>query len=591
MKTFSVTDAQSSLGVAVTTGSYVQLTLSQNTTTGSYPIAQEPIVIALDNTGSCSQSIWFNDEQLPANTFYRVQIVTPNYGVVWDQNVPITGASYNLASFVPGSQSGVSSVQVPTLQTNGTANTVQSLLNLQGGNGITITSDTDGDVTIAGATLQTNGTSNAVQSKLNFTAGNTGITLTADSSGDVSLSPIEQKAQVTVTSSQLENLETTPITIVPAQGAGTFIIPVSNFVFVYKPNTTPYTSNNSPTYQIMYDWRGFLPTQGLTGELLLHTGISASNLGLSGINKMYSEAAITTNGTDILSNFVENTAVVLTNIASGNGGTIQGFSLLGNGSTATFTVAVPGYGYAVNDEFGITSLGSTAVTPRFQVTSVNASGGVTGFTPVNYISQGQWYLRNYIKATALNPSVGIGLYINCAAIGGSGGSGITGYTISSGGTGYAVNDTGTITANQPGGGGTTGKYTVSSVSGGVVTGITITSVGSGFYTGSTAATSKTTGSGSGMVLNVTSVGGGYAVNDTGTVGNGAYQVTSVDASGNVTGLSLTTSPTNLSRGVLNTTTSTGIGVGLNFLNYQMNCDVSGGDGTLVVLFDYIVLTP
>src|SRR5665213_3018084 len=102
MKLFSIVDAQNSLGVSVAAGSYATLTPSQDATTGSYPLGIAPITIPLVS-GSGSATIWFNDEENPSGTYYNVQIWTPGLGVVYNQNVPITGASYNLAQFVPAS--------------------------------------------------------------------------------------------------------------------------------------------------------------------------------------------------------------------------------------------------------------------------------------------------------------------------------------------------------------------------------------------------------------------------------------------------------------------------------------------------------
>ena len=103
MKRFYVSDIQNSIGVVVGPGSYCQLTLSQDSTTGSSPVTRIPIIIPIDNTGSFSQNIWFSDELLPSGSLYNVKIVTvvPNLGAVYNQNIPITGASFNLAVWSP----------------------------------------------------------------------------------------------------------------------------------------------------------------------------------------------------------------------------------------------------------------------------------------------------------------------------------------------------------------------------------------------------------------------------------------------------------------------------------------------------------
>jgi hypothetical protein len=148
MKTFFFTAIQNYLGIPIPSGSQCILTLSQNATTGTNVVAQTIYNISIDNTGSASQSIWFNDELYPAGTYYNVVVKIPNFGVVYDQDIAITGASYNLATFVPDSQGTSSGVTVPQFQTNGTANTIQTLLNIKSGTNINVTSDAAGGVTI-----------------------------------------------------------------------------------------------------------------------------------------------------------------------------------------------------------------------------------------------------------------------------------------------------------------------------------------------------------------------------------------------------------------------------------------------------------
>ena len=70
------------------------------------------------------------------------------------------------------------------LFTNGVPNTVQSSLNIQGTG---VSSDSTGDVTIAGTVLETNGITNPVQSLLNL-SGINGVAVTADGAGDVTIS-------------------------------------------------------------------------------------------------------------------------------------------------------------------------------------------------------------------------------------------------------------------------------------------------------------------------------------------------------------------------------------------------------------------
>jgi hypothetical protein len=90
---------------------------------------------------------------------------------------------------------------------------------------------------------------------------------------------------------------------------------------------------------------------------------------------------------------------------------------------------------------------------------------------------------------------------------------ITAANVSAGGSGYNVGDTGTISAVGPdfgmSFGSNTATYQVTSVSGGAVAGFTVTSGGFGYtYTevGSPTSTKATSGSGSGLTINVTNVG-------------------------------------------------------------------------------------
>lgn len=84
-----------------------------------------------------------------------------------------------------------------TLQTNGTPNPVQSLLNLKSGTNISLVSDNLGGVTISDTltplSLETNGTPNTDQALLNLKSGS-GVNLTADGSGGVTIANTNQGA-------------------------------------------------------------------------------------------------------------------------------------------------------------------------------------------------------------------------------------------------------------------------------------------------------------------------------------------------------------------------------------------------------------
>lgn len=122
----------------------------------------------------------------------------------------------------------------------------------------------------------------------------------------------------------------------------------------------------------------------------------------------------------------------------------------------------------------------------------------------------------------------------------------------SGGSGYVVGDTGTLDA-QPPSAGLGATYTVTSISGGGgVTGVTITSGGHGFQVNddlqlTPGGSQPGTGSGTTAKVQTVSVGDdgtGYSVGNTGSFTGGSgtdadYEVTSVGAGGSVTGITLT----------------------------------------------------
>lgn len=126
-------------------------------------------------------------------------------------------------------------------------------------------------------------------------------------------------------------------------------------------------------------------------------------------------------------------------------------------------------------------------------------------------------------------------HITVTTINQGGMSGILTSVLNSGGTGYVAGDTFTVDA-----GNMDATGIVDTVAAGVVTAYHITSVGENYVVTPGVPTSQSgvqPGSGVGLTIDITSLGGGYAVNDTGVVQGGTtpatYIVTSVDGSGNV----------------------------------------------------------
>ena len=118
------------------------------------------IQINLDSNGNIPVSpatmIWPNDQILPSGTFYTVNGYASDGTLVFGpQTWSLTSGTspYNIANIVPsnppGSGLGGASVTGPLLETNGTANTNQALLNLAGSGSITV-SNSAGTTTISG---------------------------------------------------------------------------------------------------------------------------------------------------------------------------------------------------------------------------------------------------------------------------------------------------------------------------------------------------------------------------------------------------------------------------------------------------------
>lgn len=175
-----------------------------------------------------------------------------------------------------------------------------------------------------------------------------------------------------------------------------------------------------------------------------------------------------------------------------------------------------------------------------------------------------WLDRVLVDVDSYNTQVAIGIYNNAdwisitdSDISGisvlhgqgqiipTGGGSIQVTTLDSGGSGYAVNDTFSVD------GGECASGTVTGVSGGAVTTYTITNGGNGYSVTSGEGTQRTSGSGSGLTINITNVdkgavigsgGSGYTVGDTGNIVQvggllATYQVASV-SSGVVTSFTI-----------------------------------------------------
>jgi hypothetical protein len=128
------------------------------------------VEVAIESTASSNTTKIFLDP-------LKIRIQTPLY------NIKNNGDVLTLIDSATGEVEYMPVVGI-LLQTDGSDNADQALLNLVSGNGITLT-NTGGDVVIDGPLFQTNGTDNSVQTLLNLVAG-TGITLT-ESAGSVTI--------------------------------------------------------------------------------------------------------------------------------------------------------------------------------------------------------------------------------------------------------------------------------------------------------------------------------------------------------------------------------------------------------------------
>ena len=133
-----------------------QLTSSQGQT-----CAGITITLSLDSNGNINgtsgdggspQYVWPTDQMVPSNASYTGTAYSAAGELAWGPNYNLlvpSGATFNVGTWIPNTASAPSLVYSPILETNGSLNGSQALLNLVAGAGVTIVQDGAGDVTIS----------------------------------------------------------------------------------------------------------------------------------------------------------------------------------------------------------------------------------------------------------------------------------------------------------------------------------------------------------------------------------------------------------------------------------------------------------
>jgi len=230
------------------------------------------ITIQLDANGSVvtspAQSVWGVDQMLPANNYYRVTGYTEAGQPAWgpnNQQVVGNGGTFDVGTWVPNQViSWTPPLQALELDTNGTKNPNQGVLNFKDTASVTWSVDSSGNeqaTAVTGPTieLQTNGVDNTSQSKLNLKNG-TNISVTSDGSGGVTIANTQVIPPATPFSPAIRftipnwltpaNTQESPANSMNAQttgiGSGTHtVVPATASVPSYRRNTSPASASNA----------------------------------------------------------------------------------------------------------------------------------------------------------------------------------------------------------------------------------------------------------------------------------------------------------------------------------------------------------
>lgn len=179
--------------------------------------------------------------------------------------------------------------------------------------------------------------------------------------------------QTSLSSAMIKALPTTPITLVPAQGSGTMIVPLA-VVLEYTFGTTQFTNPNGNSTNTCL---GFANQIGFTGTNAIPTYIDNDSTWVQALASNTSQLLIGGNypANDVPSSFI-NQAFQIGSMRASN-------SPVGSIVTAGIASGGGGTGYAVNDTGTINAVATYKVTSVSGgvVTAFTITAGGAGFTP------------------------------------------------------------------------------------------------------------------------------------------------------------------------------------------------------------------
>jgi len=219
---------QNATAVAITGGTIegTGITVGVGTASPQAPlhVAGSTNVMRFDNVGILNNpNLWITQNAYFDGTWHRITSGSPVAGFNWVQ-------SSGLLSFVSDtSTTGTPNpVTIATLSETGAFTGKNLAITSGGGGSLTFQDGTTQSTAATSPTLQTNGTNNTVQNKLNLVAGSN-VTLTADGSGDVTIASSGAGSgpsivdYVTSTTAYTTNYTYTPATL----ASGTYRVSVN----------------------------------------------------------------------------------------------------------------------------------------------------------------------------------------------------------------------------------------------------------------------------------------------------------------------------------------------------------------------------